>query len=69
MLESSSEEDAMKKEEASQKEVSCSKKETTKDMMVRWSEGAKCAPRMSRFGGSSAPRVLLHLNILLYIYV
>jgi hypothetical protein len=68
MLESSSEEDAMKKEEASQKEVSCSK-ETTKDMMVRWSEGAKCAPRMSRFGGSSAPRVLLHLNILLYIYV
>jgi hypothetical protein len=35
------------KEEASKKETSCLKKEATKDMMSRFSDGANGAPRMS----------------------
>jgi hypothetical protein len=58
------------KEETSKKGVSRLKKETTKDMVTRWSEGG---PRMLQ-GYPDLEKVvlqdlslLLHLNILLYI--
>jgi hypothetical protein len=39
------------------------KKETTKDMVARWTDGAKGASRMSGLRGSSAPMVLKGLSL------
>jgi hypothetical protein len=50
--------------EAEKKDASCSKKkETTKDMVARWTDGAKGASRMSGLRGSSAPMVLKGLSL------
>jgi hypothetical protein len=43
-----------KVERAEKEEVS--KNKATNDMVSRWSDGAKCAPRMSIIGGSNAPK-------------
>jgi hypothetical protein len=45
-----------KAEQAEKEEASHSKNEATKDMVSRWSDGARGAPMMSVVGGSSAPR-------------